>query len=600
MKEWIKEHRAALGALFVIAFMAFMTYVYYGLQFAVSEAYNDLTKYPVGKWFSFGTLFVIGLAFLFFVLWFLILKRKASFNVLAVSAVAFWGLIFMFVLPPASAPDEDNFYATSYELSNHLLFQKETSKDDFVYMRASDAAFLLHRDPRPDDYQTVWEHFFDGCPDKTMVLTSMQKREMVFWDFLPQALGISIARIFGRGQIFAMYLARLLNFALYLFLFSRAIRRMPFGKHILLCISLFPMVLEQVSSMSYDVQILGFSFYFIAQVLDLAYRKEKVSVKDIILLAVTLGLLAPTKVIYVMLGFLCFLIPRKKFVSVHPKLSDKQYYALAILVVAGLSCATVLFAQSDRFGKYLTGGNAYRSNATSDSPLQIYEEAQKEGSLPNQGETLYTFSDVIHQPKKMLMIFGNTIRTQWSVHMMMIFGSHLSWHHILLPEYLIFGFFTLFLATCIRKEKECFIPKTGERILLACVILVIGLLAYLFMLVGWTRYDNPQMICEGIQGRYYLPLLPLFALFLWNSNIFWSSKTKKSGKAGELSDAQVSAPDTSEDAADAKEASAGTLLIVFLSSALLWWSILAIFVNTLNWASMDPANFLYHLNNLGV
>ncbi|MBO4389632.1 MAG: DUF2142 domain-containing protein [Lachnospiraceae bacterium] len=556
MKEWIKEHRAALAAFAAIGFMAFMTFIYYGVQYAVSEAYNDFTQFPVGKWFSFGTLLVIGGASVFFVIWFLILKRKASFEILAVAAVAFWGLIFMFVLPPASGPDEDNFYVTSYELSNHLLFQKETSKDDYVYMRASDAEFLLHRDPGADDYQIVFDHFFDKCDDKTMVLTGMKKREMVFWDFLPQAIGISVARIFGMGQIGAMYLARFLNFLLYMVLFYLAIKRMPFGKHIFLCISLFPMVLEQISSMSYDVQIIGLSFYFIAQVFDLAYKKDRVTWKDIVLLAVTLGLLAPTKVIYVMLGFLCFLIPRKKFKSMHEKISDKQYYALAILIVAGLASATVLYAQSDRFGQYLAGTNATRPSANAtDHPVQSYEDAEKEGSLPNEEVRLYSFSDVLHEPMKMILIFGNTIRTEWSRHLTMIFGSHLGWHRILLSGHLIYAFLALYLGTCIRKESEGFLPKTKDRAVMGAVILIVGLLAYLFMLVGWTTYNNAAMICEGIQGRYYLPLLPLFAVCLWNTRIGWSQKENKEGT--------------------------GSLFLVFSSSMLLWWSVMDIFCYTL-------------------
>lgn len=556
MKEWIKDHRAALAGLAAICFMAFMTFIYYGIQFAVSEAYNDLTVYPVGKWFSFGTLCLIGSVCLFFVVYFLILKRKVSFEVLAVSAVAFWGLIFMFVLPPASGPDEDNFYVTSYELSNHLLFQKETSKDDYVYMRASDAEFMLHRNPGANDYQIVFDHFFDKCEDKTMVLSGMKKREMVFWDFLPQAIGISIARIFGMGQISAMYLARFLNFLLYLVLFALAIRKMPFGKHVLLCISLFPMVIEQISSMSYDVQIIGLSFYFIAQVLDLAYKKEQVTWKDVLLLAVTLGLLAPTKVIYVMLGFLCFLIPRKKFRSFHAKISDKQFYALAILVVAGLATATILFAQSDRFGQYLAGTNATRpQDNTTDHPVQSYEEAEKEGILAREELRLYSFSDVIHEPMKMILIFGNTIRTDWSRQLTMIFGSNLGWHKILLSGHLIYAFAALYLGTCIRKESEGFLPKTKDRVILGAVILIVALLAYLFMLVGWTRYDNPQMICEGIQGRYYLPLLPLLAIALWNPRIGWLDKHNKEGN--------------------------GSLFLVFSSSLLLWWSVMDIFCFTL-------------------
>ena len=56
-----------------------------------------------------------------------------------------------------------------------------------------------------------------------------------------------------------------------------------------------------------------------------------------------------------------------------------------------------------------------------------------------------------------------------------------------------------------------------ERLWIAAVAILVMLLIAGAMLVSWTSRDS--MIIEGVQGRYFLPVLPLFLLLIRNETV---------------------------------------------------------------------------------
>ena len=103
--------------------------------------------------------------------------------------------------------------------------------------------------------------------------------------YVPQAIGISLARLLGLGSTALLFLGRLCNLLFFTGLTWLAMRRLPFGKEVLFGTALLPMTLHLSASFSYDVLIMGCMFWFTAVCLDLAYRQERVRVRDVVLLA---------------------------------------------------------------------------------------------------------------------------------------------------------------------------------------------------------------------------------------------------------------------------------------------------------------------------
>lgn len=561
--DFLKKNALTIAAAFGVAFMGFMALISY--KFSIGRVLADPTLTPVRRfYFAVAGACLIYLA----LIWFLLFVKKLGISIerIAVCSVAFFGLVFMLVLPPFSAPDEDTTYVSCYAVSNAILGKEIANEEDFVYMRREDVNALMHRHSGQNDYLNMLTHLLDRSENNEMVLCSMQKQNTIFWAFLPQAVGLTIARLLGMGQIPMLMLGRLVNFLLYLLLFGLAIKRMPFGKHILFVISMFPMVLEQISSMSYDALVLGLSFYFIAIVFDLIYKKEEVTVRDIILMIAVMAVLAPLKVIYVMLTFLCLLIPKKKFITA-------KRYRTAVICMAAAACATILFAQADRFSQYIRGTNNTLIYSTdSEDKLIEYEVAVNTGVIATEETELFTFSIVLHNLPRMVAIWGNSVRVFTTTYLEQMFGKYLGWLEIEIPTAVIYGFFALFLSLCIRERHVPYQPTSRQKAVYLAVFGIVAFLAYLFMLVGHTT--NGAEYCMGVQGRYFLPALPLIPVLFWNRKLERITEPVHA-EAPRRSGAEEAAPRLPSN--DGGGVTAYERFTIWLMGGLLMWTVISVF-----------------------
>lgn len=568
---FFKKNALTITAAFGVAFMGFMALISY--KFSIGKVLADPSLTPVRRFY-----FVVAGACILYlaVVWFLLFVKKLKIPIerVAVVSVAFWGLLFMLVLPPFSAPDEDTTYVSSYAVSNAILGKEVANEEDFVYMRREDVNALMHRHSGQNDYLIMLTQLFDRSESNEMVLCSMQKQNTVFWAFLPQAAGLTIARLIGMGQVPTLLMGRLVNFLLYLLLFALAIKRMPFGKHILFVISMFPMVLEQISSMSYDALVIGLSFYFIAIVFDLIYKKEEAAVRDIVLMIAVMAVLAPLKVIYVMMTFLCLLIPKKKFVTA-------KRYRTAVICMAAAVCATVLYAQADRFSQYIMGTNNTLIYSTdSEDKLIEYEVAVNTGVIATEETELFTFSIVLHNIPRMVAIWGNSVRVFTTTYFEQMFGKYLGWLEIEIPTAVIYGFFAIFLSLCIRERHVPYQPTNRQKAAYLAVFGIVAFLAYLFMLVGHTT--NGAEFCMGVQGRYFLPALPLIPVLFWNRKL--ERETEPIYKETTADREPVGASEADEAASQCpagETENAGITayerLTIWLMGGLLTWTVISIF-----------------------
>lgn len=403
-----------------------------------------------------------------------------------VTAVAVFALLYAFVLPPLSSPDEIRHYLGAYRLSNQWMNAKDqVEKDGFVYVRAEDAELILHDFPGYDDYYSLLEKKnWLGTTDKTelTLMTAEKYQSGVFYSYLPQAVGITLARLLHMKQIPLMLLGRLFSIALFVLLLALALKKMPFGREMLLLLGLTPMVLEVVAAYSYDGLVLGLSFYFIAHVLQLTYEAEKVTIRDMIILTAVMALMAPVKVIYLLLAFIMFMIPREKFAS------KKQYLlsALAMLVVVGLF---FLLTRAGKLSEYVAETNTELTYA-------------EEGS--------FTLSAVLGHPVHTAKLFLNSIQTQSGTWLTDMVGSRLGWQDISLPGLLVFLWLGLLFVASMRPAEEGVFVKTGHRVLLWAVFIVIGMMAMVTMMLAATPISATYV--WGMQGRYFLPILPLSIL----------------------------------------------------------------------------------------
>lgn len=463
-----------------------------------------------------------------FLLVFLILKLnifKMNLEYIFAISVLLLGLGYMLVLPPLSAPDEVGHYISSYRLSNTLLFKQAVYEDGHVLIRACDL-FLedINTDYMPEGKGTEEEPFMKkNISSKGVVLgqlltqdtykrirdneisrykvmesEDMNKLYAISYHppvnttpivYLPQATGISIARILDLNSIALVYMGRAFNLIFFIIAVFFAIKIIPLGKEILFGISLLPMTLHLVSSFSYDTGIIAFIFLFIAYILHLCYKKSRIDYKDIIILSALSAMFAPCKLVYMPIVFIIFLLPLNKF-------KNRGQWAISMLFIIATIFLAIFIVNTKSVIPYIAEGEKH------------IQWADKAG---------YSLKDILSDRKNTFKLFYNTLVWQaYHYHMTMIGAFLGNIDEILEIPYIVIAAFSGSLILLALNRRDIYIRGIKRYIIyFLCIGSFFAILLSMFLV--WTPIDSK--IINGVQGRYFLPILPLILIVSNNKTI---------------------------------------------------------------------------------
>lgn len=178
---------------------------------------------------------------------------------------------------------------------------------------------------------TVFEtpHDTADINNKTM-LDGSAFEQNPFYGYLPQALGVFIAKLFDLNIIWMLWLGRICNLIFYAFLISMAVRIAPVLKVPLLAVACIPISIYQAASVSIDSMIIGLGILTLAYFLYLTKAEEgSLDVKHIALFCALSLILGLCKLPYLAFVFLILLVPKENF-------RDKRilkYMLLGVLIV---------------------------------------------------------------------------------------------------------------------------------------------------------------------------------------------------------------------------------------------------------------------------
>ena len=156
-------------------------------------------------------------------------------------------------------------------------------------------------------------HDTDPISNKTM-LDGSAFEQNPFYGYLPQALGVFIAKLFDMNVIWMLWLGRICNLIFYAFLISMAVRMAPALKVPLLAVACIPISIYQAASVSIDSMIIGLGILTIAYFIYLYKAEaESLDVKHIALFCGLSLLLGLCKLPYLAFVFLILLVPKENF-----------------------------------------------------------------------------------------------------------------------------------------------------------------------------------------------------------------------------------------------------------------------------------------------
>ena len=162
---------------------------------------------------------------------------------------------------------------------------------------------------------TVFEtsHDTDKISNKT-ILDGSAFEQNPFYGYLPQALGVFIAKLFDMNVIWMLWLGRVCNLIFYAFLISMAIRIAPVLKVPLLAVACIPISIYQAASISIDSMIIGLALLTIAFFIYMyKAESESLEVKHVALFCAISLLLGLCKLPYLAFVFLILFVPKGNF-----------------------------------------------------------------------------------------------------------------------------------------------------------------------------------------------------------------------------------------------------------------------------------------------
>ena len=407
----------------------------------------------------------------------LIYRFKVRFEKAFIFIFLILGIVHMFILPAYSTPDERAHFATAYYYSDIILGQEAVDEDGNVMVRNEDLLLNVENiRPGLSTYALIADNIFEGCQDDTMVSFDRAPLDAPFWSYAPQILGITLARILGFGNIMLLLTGDVFALLFYAACVYMALKLIPFGKAMMAAISLLPMALETAGSFSYDVLVNGLSFLFIGYVFYLAYEREGARPKDWILMAVIMFFLAPVKVVYVLLAFLCLLIPMKR---------RKEFWlgTAGVVVAGGISCLIL--------------------RLTAIMNLAVQSGVSSSGTAEQTYSVFYILSDI----PRVIGVLYNTLCRMTDAIFAPLYGQKLGYWDVSVPYYISFGLVLVLAVSLLAKDKERIYIKSWHKILM--LVLIIGMIGGITLSMMLDFTDVTDTVVRGIQGRYFIPFLPL-------------------------------------------------------------------------------------------
>ena len=252
-------------------------------------------------------------------------------------------LLYLVFIPLTTSHDEFYQWIRSYEVSEGIMLPRRVSNSQYlVSMLPKNINFNLsvNADFKYKDLLEKKDYNIRTSGQKLISSGSMGVYSPI--QFLPQALGISFARIFTGNVLIIAYFGRLFNMIVCITLLYLAIKITPIGKKIFLLLSLNPISIELFSTLSSDGITISISYLLIAYILSLREKKENINKKEIIIISILSCILALCKIVYIFIPFLLLLIPKEKFKNK----SRKKAILFSIILPFGLNLLWLLFASS--------------------------------------------------------------------------------------------------------------------------------------------------------------------------------------------------------------------------------------------------------------
>lgn len=147
----------------------------------------------------------------------------------------------------------------------------------------------------------------------------------------------------------------------------------------------------------------------------------------------------------------------------------------------------------------------------------ITEAAAKNMQIRSDGLYKYSIGYVISNLGDTLIVVTRTVFEKISFFVESMIANPLGWVEIQLPNIIVLGFAIVLIFSAIPNHRS---PKITKRMMVTAgfIVVIVSGLVLAAMLISYTYVGADTIL--GVQGRYFLPVLPLVLLIVQgNKNI---------------------------------------------------------------------------------
>lgn len=406
---------------------------------------------------------------------------KGRICVQAAACIFATGLLFCFASAPMQVPDENRHFLRANAISHGAFFY--SGEQEFT----NDVALLVNKFPafynkdvqfkRAEMIPTAFAEYHTALEEGTKAEVDAPIM-FVLLPFLPQALFMAIARLFGFTALGQMYAARIANLLLYSLLCYKTFRNCDKYRGVFIAAAMLPLSIFMAASCSYDSLVLSLSYLMISY-----FCKKEFTNLDVIAFCVALSFASYIKLNSIVLVAILLLIPKERWKS----------SANPWLVTGGILLAGLFFTK----GLSWLDWNVLKSGYPVELP-------RGSGDAANPlGQQMF----VLQNPFKFLMIlvFG-LVENAGYVGNLGIFG----WLDIDIQLVSIVSLVLLGAASALGIQQKEDTKATGAA---ALFLAVGGYFAAVMTAMYLYETDYQSIRVTGAQPRYFLPaILMLFML----------------------------------------------------------------------------------------
>lgn len=416
------------------------------------------------------------------------------------------GSTLLVIMPPYLVPDESTHFYRAFQVSTGQMVSERNDNKVGGYFPEGIAEFggeskfydlINNKQIAPKTILDLW-HISLNWENQSFI----DFRNVVSYPplpYLPQALGIVSARIFSDKVMLQFYLGRFSNMLIAIILTATAIWLIPQKKTLIMLLGLTPIYMQEAASLSSDALTNAIALLLISLALNYGCRKQPLAFKQkfwLFTLCLTMCLM---KQAYVPLILMIFVIPASQFGSIK---SLVKFATLTISVCFMAVLSWNLVAKSIYLPEAWNGGNP-------------------------DAQILY----LLENPLRMLIRMWVFQFKQLEL-MVFEFIGRMGYLNAPLPSAFINLSWFLILGGTLFSAHPSFMMNAHQR----KIMIGIGILTITFM-------SSMLMICctpPGgrhilLQGRYFIPIYPLFLLvmdlplilrYLDRFKLFWQARNQ--------------------------------------------------------------------------